>query len=670
MRARNVSIFLLALFSFSAGAANHITMDSDSGDWIGKGLSYDFSDESGTFSVTKSDSQLRINYRSNSSSEYFRYEFVAPDNRVLERGGYVNAQRAPFRGPMNPGLSATGNYRGCNTINGYFYIYEYETDGSLPVISLDFVQFCDSTSDALRGSIRINTDSPIPYPLPFSVIQAPSIVVEGQPIAVNGEFSKGADGLARSFEWAQVSGPSVNFSAVHDGLSEITLNDPIKLGGEDVVIGLTVTDDLNQADTSTMRINVKSKSDPHSYFRMSSEPGDYIGRGLDWSFDEADSLISIRRNYDKGVTMNIRGGSRWSADFAAADEVELFKGVHSPATRFPFQAAGEAGLSVTGDGRGCNRSYGWFEVLDMEWNGQTPTSFKSTFEQHCGSQTAPLLSGEIGYNTVHASVPTAEAGPDITINEGATVSLDGSNSVDVDGRVSSYFWTIDNENVQIKNADTSCPTFIAPQLENGASSMVLTATLLVVDDLGYQAKDEVLITVIPNESPIAKDDALTLNIGQSALIYPLQNDTDADGSLVVESLNIINNPTSGKTFVESGGYVLYKHTGDNIGQDYFTYQVNDNSGSASNTAKVRINITNGSNLTTSAEMIEQLEMIVSPDIVENLNHSSTGENVLLNSESTKVEQPNKQSVSGNASGGGSLALYFLAFLLLLRRTKG
>jgi hypothetical protein len=79
-------------------------------------------------------------------------------------------------------------------------------------------------------------------------------------------------------------------------------------------------------------------------------------------------------------------------------------GVYEGAVRFPFQAAGQAGLSVYGDGRGCNTLTGRFEVLEATYG---PTgdviSFAASFEQHCEGM-APALFGTILFNT-NAPVP-------------------------------------------------------------------------------------------------------------------------------------------------------------------------------------------------------------------------------------------------------------------------
>ena len=50
-------------------------------------------------------------------------------------------------------------------------------------------------------------------------------------------------------------------------------------------------------------------------------------------------------------------------------------------------------------------------------------------------------SEEVTYTPPQNTSPTANAGPNQTVNEGVTVTLDGSNSGDPDGSIVSYLWT-------------------------------------------------------------------------------------------------------------------------------------------------------------------------------------------------------------------------------------
>jgi len=132
---------------------------------------------------------------------------------------------------------------------------------------------------------------------------------------------------------------------------------------------------------------------------LNSDPGDFIGGGQSLFLTPADGTFSATTNFDSGVSVSLFGPVHfWFLDFSAAGNVPLTLGTYTGATRFPFQAFNENGLSVDGDGRGCNTLTGSFTVLEIVYgpNGSV-SSFDATFEQHCEGAT-PALRGEVRFN--------------------------------------------------------------------------------------------------------------------------------------------------------------------------------------------------------------------------------------------------------------------------------
>jgi hypothetical protein len=157
---------------------------------------------------------------------------------------------------------------------------------------------------------------------------------------------------------------------------------------------------------------------------MQSEVGDYIGQGQTYSFTPADGTFTAYRNYDGGVSLGFAGwsyGSWWYLDFAAPNAAPLAPGPYAGATRFPFQLSGVPGLSIYGDGRGCNELTGSFEVKEVTYGvGDEVLAFRATFEQHCEGA-LPALTGEIRFN---ATVPLALSAPaTVSVAEGGTVAF-------------------------------------------------------------------------------------------------------------------------------------------------------------------------------------------------------------------------------------------------------
>ncbi|MDO6506611.1 Ig-like domain-containing protein [Colwellia sp. 4_MG-2023] len=578
---------LTIMIMFTVGfthAESYISLKSDQGEFIGSGQEHELT---GDFSVSIGESQISINHSSG-----FNFLFIPPIDRDLERGVYLSAERAPFRGPLNPRMSVGSSGRVCNTIAGEFYIYELDYSGDTQILAMDFIQYCDSNSVKLTGSIRINSDIQTPYPLPFPIISSNSTsVLEGNSFVITGEKSVSKASKIESYYWEQVSGPKINIASVVNESTEVEVLNGIELGGEEIVLKLTVNNNLGQSESIKHTINAKSKSDPRTYFTMDSEAGDYIGADQDWFYDLSTSSITMSKNYDNGISVSISGSEHWSAEFAAPDEVQLQVGEYDYAERFPFQDAGAAGLTISGNGRGCNRNYGRFNVTKLVWENDQPKAFKASFEQHCEQMSAPLLSGEVAVNAVHDSVPYANAGVDIEINEHEVVNLNGSDSFDPLGNIVIYKWSTANETVTINNHGESRANFIAPSLPDKAESNDVQVSLLVTDDEGYKAIDSVNVRVLANNSsPVSVDDYFEVLIGGIVQLTPLNNDDDSDGQIIIDSIEVIQEPAHGTLIINSQGIIEYSHTGSSTTEDTITYSVKDNDGAISNEATIKIQI--------------------------------------------------------------------------------
>jgi hypothetical protein len=99
--------------------------------------------------------------------------------------------------------------------------------------------------------------------------------------------------------------------------------------------------------------------------------------------------------------------------------------------------------------------------------------------------------------------PVADAGEDLEVEEGSPVTLDGSQSYDLDGDDLSYSWTQpDGQDVDLGSADEATLTFTAPQCS--AENHTLTFHLMVDDGQDYSEADEVEITVLPSTMSISE----------------------------------------------------------------------------------------------------------------------------------------------------------------------
>jgi hypothetical protein len=77
----------------------------------------------------------------------------------------------------------------------------------------------------------------------------------------------------------------------------------------------------------------------------------------------------------------------------APDTAPLTTQVYNGAERFPFEPDGQPGLSVSGDGRGCNELTGRFEIHRLTFVSNRLTDFVATWEQFCENSPSYVLRG-------------------------------------------------------------------------------------------------------------------------------------------------------------------------------------------------------------------------------------------------------------------------------------
>jgi hypothetical protein len=118
---------------------------------------------------------------------------------------------------------------------------------------------------------------------------------------------------------------------------------------------------------------------------------------------------------------------------------------------------------------------------------------------------------EIDEGCVFNNPPEADAGSNQEVEEGGTVTLDGSNSSDPDPEDSivSYQWTqLGGIPVTLSDPTAQKPTFVTPIVS--PAGMILTFNLMVKDKEDLQDSDEVTITVKDNGITGFPDDVLTM----------------------------------------------------------------------------------------------------------------------------------------------------------------
>lgn len=191
-------------------------------------------------------------------------------------------------------------------------------------------------------------------------------------------------------------------------------------------------------------------------------------------------------------------------------------------------------------------------------------------------------------------LPIADAGPDQAVDEGVTVTLDGSNSFDPDDGIATYLWNqIGGPPVTLSDITATKPTFVTPPVD--LSGMVLTFQLAVRDHRGLQESDEVSVIINDNGISGFPDDVLTMRSstgepigikldsgGNYISLYPIEpstipNTPDKPENLIYGLIDMkIKTDTPGGTVAVTfylptpapDGYVWYKYSLINGWHDY------------------------------------------------------------------------------------------------------
>ena len=195
--------------------------------------------------------------------------------------------------------------------------------------------------------------------------------------------------------------------------------------------------------------------------------------------------------------------------------------------------------------------------------------------------------------TVNATPPANQ--PPVATNDSATTTQGQSVLINVLANDSDP-----NSDPLTLSAITTQPASGTAVIENNQLRYTPTTTFTGNVVIGYQISDgrggtataTATVTVNPtppgpNTTPYANDDTATVNLGQSVLIDPTLNDTDANGDPL--TVSAIPTPPGSGTAVIENGKIRYTPTLGITGIDPFVYQVSDGRGGF-DTATIRVTI--------------------------------------------------------------------------------
>ncbi len=404
---------------------------------------------------------------------------------------------------------------------------------------------------------------------------------KGDTVTLDGSVSSDTDGVLTSYLWNQTSGALVTLSDVTSDLPMFVVPD---IGVNDIplIFELTVTDDdgLKNTDSITVNIMISENQAPAADAGnpQTVKEGTTVMLDASNSHDSDGVLVSYFWNQAKGPLVMLSDATSVQPTFLApdvgADMTLLFdltvtdddgmKSTDSVTVTVipdgnmpPVADAGdsqtvEEGATVMLDGSessdpdGTIASYFWKQTQGTSVTLSDAATGQPTFLAPDAEADVTLMfemavtddRGLKSTDTVTVTVisrenqpPLADAGYSQTVEEGATVMLDGSESRDPDGTIASYFWKqTQGTSVTLSDAASGQPTFLAPDAE---ADVTLMFEMAVTDDRGLKSTDTVTVTVISreNQPPLADaGDSQTVEEGATVMLDGSES-SDPDGTI-------------------------------------------------------------------------------------------------------------------------------------------
>ena len=137
------------------------TLYTQPGDYIGYCTSQYLTLAEGDFSASYEPGHVNVVFEG--GPNWWTFDFSALPGRELVPGAYRQAMRYPPY-PGQPGLTVSGQGRGCNTLTGQFTVYEadFGNNGEVRRFAADFAQHCEGAGAALYGTVRYHSSLPPP----------------------------------------------------------------------------------------------------------------------------------------------------------------------------------------------------------------------------------------------------------------------------------------------------------------------------------------------------------------------------------------------------------------------------------------------------------------------------------------------------------------------------
>jgi subtilisin family serine protease/PKD repeat protein len=343
---------------------------------------------------------------------------------------------------------------------------------------------------------------------PVAAISGPNTAYKNQTVLFDAGGSSDADGDPLAFSW------SVNGAYAGNGK---TLSQVFKAAGQHTVV-VTASDGAS-ASSASLTVSVPNRAPLASFTApaqvqrnqavrldgSASYDPDADGLTYSWTANGVsigNGAVSFEHAFTTSgsytVTLTVSDGT---ASDTVSQTITVTNSAPSASISGPNMANRVDPVTFVANAQDADG-----DVLSYLWklNGQTVGTASSLTHKFSilGANNLELYVADgDGQTVVKQTVvvenlgPSANAGPDQNVAQGATVTLDGAASSDPDGGINGYFWKqIAGPSVSLYSAGASKVSFKAPKVR-GWEIVALTFELTVVDSDGASASDQVIVHV-------------------------------------------------------------------------------------------------------------------------------------------------------------------------------
>jgi hypothetical protein len=268
-------------------------------------------------------------------------------------------------------------------------------------------------------------------------------------VTLNGLNSIDPDDGIASYYWEQIEGIVIELANPGEEIATFTTPE-VGITGETLVFELTVKDYGNQVSSDTCIINVSSINKPPT---ADAGPDKNVSEGTTVTLDASNSF-----DQDDGIY-----SYQWSQISGAAIDLNISNPVKPT-----------------------------FIAPNVDQEGES-LKFQLSVSDKGGLQSHDACIVNVTWVNIP---PSADAGPDLVVQPGQIITLNGSGSKDFDDGIALCQWTqTSGAPVDLTSAAVYNPTFTAP--EPSAEGTSLNFNLTITDLGGLQAQDSCTVKIEP-----------------------------------------------------------------------------------------------------------------------------------------------------------------------------